>query len=88
MTNESKPLCPACGLPDNHSDEGRALCVALRKPKRGRRPLAASVVRLEIRVPEFLARMAEERAATRGITTAELWREAMHAHLGQPKEAR
>jgi hypothetical protein len=52
---------------------------------RGRRPLAASVVRLELRVPKMLAQMAEERAASRGITTAELWREAMHAHLGQPK---
>lgn len=54
--------------------------------KRGRPSLAASVVRLEIRVPELLARMAEERAESRGISAAELWREAMHAHLGQPKE--
>ena len=56
--------------------------------RRGRKPLAASVVRLELRVPEFLARMAEERAKSRGIKTAELWREAMHAHLGQPREER
>ena len=31
--------------------------------------------------------MAEERAESRGITTAALWREAMHAHLGAPREA-
>jgi len=55
--------------------------------KRGRKPLAADVVRLELRVPKLLAAMAEERAATRGITTAALWREAMHAHLGAPREA-
>ena len=54
--------------------------------KRGRRPLAADVVRLELRVPKHLAKMAEERAASRGITTAALWREAMHAHLGAPRE--
>ena len=50
--------------------------------KRGRPPLAADVVCLELRVPKLLAAMAEERAETRGITTAALWREAMHAHLG------
>lgn len=55
--------------------------------KRGRKPLAAEVVRLELRVPKLLAAMAEERAASRGITTAALWREAMHAHLGAPKGA-
>lgn len=53
--------------------------------KRGRKPLAADVVRLELRVPKHLAAMAEERAKQRGIKTAELWREAMHAHLGQPR---
>lgn len=60
----------------------------MKPAKRGRRPLAASVVRLEIRVPLHLARMAEERAASRGITTAELWREAMHAHLGRAESER
>lgn len=51
--------------------------------KRGRPSLAASVVRLEIRVPTFLAQMAEELAATRGVKTAEVWREAMHALLAK-----
>lgn len=54
--------------------------------KRGRPSLAASVVRLELRVPELLVKMAKDRAKSRGISAAELWREAMHAHLGQPRE--
>lgn len=53
--------------------------------RRGRKPLAASVVRLELRVPKLLAQMAEERAASRGVTTAALWREAMHALLAKEK---
>ena len=44
--------------------------------KRGRKPLAADVVRLELRVPKALATLAEEAAKREGIITAEWWRRA------------
>ena len=55
---------------------------------RGRKPLAADVVRLELRLPKALATLAEEAAKREGIVTAEWWRRAAHARLGQPRLTR
>lgn len=44
--------------------------------KRGRKPLAAEVERLEFKVPSHLAAMAREAAAREGITPSEWWRRA------------
>ena len=49
--------------------------------KRGRPPLAADVVRLELRLPKALATLAEEAAKREGIVTAEWWRRAALRHL-------
>ena len=46
------------------------------KKRRGRKPLAADVVRLELRLPKALATLAEEAAKRDGIVTAEWWRRA------------
>lgn len=51
------------------------------KKRRGRKPLAADVVRLELRIPKALATLAEEAAKREGIVTAEWWRRAAHARL-------
>lgn len=52
--------------------------------KRGRKPLADDVERLEIKLPSHLAAMAREAAKREEVTVSEWWRRAALLKLASP----